>query len=47
MTGTKGREHVFLGMNMKFNDNGTANIGMKEHGMVNEIFGTPRLQSKK
>ena len=32
MTVTRGREHVFLGMNIKFNDEeGTATIGMKEH----------------
>ena len=31
MTVTRGREHVFLGMIIKFNENGTANIGMKDH----------------
>ena len=31
MTVTRGREHVFLGMKIKFNEDGTANIGMKDH----------------
>ena len=32
MTVTRGKEHVFLGMNIMFNDeDGTATIGMKEH----------------
>jgi hypothetical protein len=31
MTVTRGREHVFLGMNIDFNDDGTANIKMKDY----------------
>ena len=31
MTVTRGKEHVFLGMNIRFNDDGTASIRMKEY----------------
>jgi predicted metal-dependent peptidase len=31
MTVTRGKEHVFLGMKINFNDNGTASINMKEY----------------
>jgi hypothetical protein len=31
MTVTRGKEHVFLGMNIKFNEDGTATIKMKEY----------------
>ena len=31
MTVTRGDEHVFLGMKVKFNGNGTVNVGMESH----------------
>jgi hypothetical protein len=31
MTVTRGKEHVFLGMKIHFNENGTASINMKEY----------------
>jgi len=31
MTVTRGKEHVFLGMNIRFNDDGTASVRMKEY----------------
>jgi hypothetical protein len=30
MTSTRGKEHVFLGMNIKFNDDGTVSVKMKD-----------------
>jgi hypothetical protein len=57
MTVTRGKEHVFLGMNITFNDDGTASVTMKDYlkeaiaDFGEDLFdindNSPALQSKK